>query len=305
MKRKISLSTGTFQNRYGDLEMLDIAKHLGLDAVDFDTCGSRWDYRNPNSIFSKSDDEIVEYFTKIRRRADELGIEIGQTHGRLPGFKNDPVEDDALIENARRDCLAASVLGAPVVVIHSVTTIFMGKDADPRLMHDLNFDMFNRMLPFAKQYGVKLASETFGDAPGCGCCDFFGNADELIASFERVCSVGDNAKYMSYCMDTGHTNKAIRFGNPTPGELIRRFGKNLSVLHLHDNDGITDQHKLPMTGTIDWNDVFNALDEVGYSGTYNLELQLHHFGNGFEYETAEFSVKLLRHMLKTHYGDKA
>ena len=60
-----------------------------------------------------------------------------------------------------------------------------------------------------------------------------------------------------------------------------------------------------MTGTIDWNDVFDALDEVGYHGTYNMELNLGHFGAGFELETAAFSVKLLRHMLNTRYGDKA
>lgn len=303
MKRKISLSTGHFQNKYGDLEMLDVAKSLGLDAVDFSTDGRRWDYRSPASIYSKSDEEIVEYMTRIRRRAAELGIEIGQTHGRLPGFKNIPEEDEALLENARRDCLAAAALGAPVVIIHSVTTMYMGADADPSLMHDLNFDMFNRMIPFAKQYGVKLASETFGDAPGKGCCDFFGQADELVRSFERVCAVGDNAKYMSYCVDTGHSNKATRFAQPSPGDVIRRLGKNISTLHLNDNNTLTDQHKIPMTGSIDWSDVFDALDEVGYEGIYNMELNLSHFGAGFEYQTAEFAVKVMRHMLNSRYGE--
>ena len=60
-----------------------------------------------------------------------------------------------------------------------------------------------------------------------------------------------------------------------------------------------------MTGTIDWNDVFDALEEVNYQGIYNLELQLLHFGTGFEYEMAEFGVKLMRHMLKARYGDNA
>ncbi len=306
MKRKVSLSIGHFQNKYGDYEALDIAKQIGLDAVDFDTCGRRWDYRTPESVYSKSDEEIVEYFTRIRRHADELGLEIGQTHGRLPGFRNDPIEDDALIENARRDCLAASILGAPTVVIHSVTTIYMGADAPAELMHDLNFDMFSRMLPYAKQYGVKLASETFGDAPGKGCCDFFGNVSELIKSYKRVCAVGDNAKYMSYCMDTGHSNKSTRFpGNPSPADVIRMLGPDISVLHLHDNDTFTDQHKIPMTGTINWNDVFDALDEVGYTGNYNMEIVLPFFGADFAIETGAFAVKLMKHLLRKRYGDNA
>ena len=37
---------------------------------------------------------------------------------------------------------------------------------------------------------------------------------------------------------------------------------HISTLHLHDNDTLTDQHKPPMTGCIDWNDVLDALDEV-------------------------------------------
>jgi hypothetical protein len=41
----------------------------------------------------------------------------------------------------------AKLLGAPTVIIHSVTTIHMGANADPRLMHDLNYDMFTRILP--------------------------------------------------------------------------------------------------------------------------------------------------------------
>lgn len=306
MKRKVSLAIGHFQNKYGDYEALDLAKQLGLDAVDFETVGGRWDYRNPKSVYSKTDEEIVEYFTKLRRHADELGIEIGQTHGRITGFRDHPEEDDALIRNARLDCLAASILGAPHVIIHSVTTIYMGPDAEPKRMHDLNFDMFRRIVPFARQYGVKIASETFGDATGHGCCDFFGNINEFLISYNKVCGTGDNADYMSVCVDTGHSNKATRFNNnPSAADVIRMLGRNITTLHLNDNDTLTDQHKLPMTGTLNWNDIFDALDEVGYSGNYNMELNLRHFGEGFSYETAEFAVKLMRFMLRRRYGENA
>ena len=92
MKRKVSISTGTLQKIHGDIGMLEVVRKMGADAIDFSTDGSRWDYRNPQSIYSKSDEEMIAYFSEIRRRADELGLEIGQTHGRLPGFKNIPEE---------------------------------------------------------------------------------------------------------------------------------------------------------------------------------------------------------------------
>jgi len=306
MKRKVSLSIGHFQNTRDDFEALTIAKNVGADAVDFDTCGPRWDYRNPNSIYSKSEDEFDDFFTRLKKHADSLGIEIGQTHGRIQGFKNIKEEDDALIVNAGFDCRAASLLGAPVVIIHSVGSGPFGADADPKFMQALNFDMFTRMLPYAKKYNVKLASETFGDCPSIGCCDFFGDIDQFIISYNKVCAVDDNAKYMSCCVDTGHSNKATRFNNnPSPADVIRMLGPNISTLHLHDNDTFTDQHKIPMTGTIDWKDVFNALDEINYCGNYNMEMVMTHFGKGFAVEMAEFSIKLMRYLLRERYGDNA
>ena len=59
---------------------------------------------------------------------------------------------------------------------------------------------------------------------------------------------------------------------------------------------------IPMTGTIDWNDVFDALDEINYQGTYNMELNLCHFGKKFAVETAAFAVKVMRFMLDERYG---
>jgi sugar phosphate isomerase/epimerase len=82
------------------------------------------------------------------------------------------------------------------------------------------------------------------------------------------------------------------------GDVIRRLGSLVEVLHIHDNDGVKDQHKIPGTGVIDWSDVFSALDEIGYSGCYNLEPMLNHFGENFEEAEAEFSAKVLEHMLK-------
>ena len=157
MKKKIGLSIFTLQGLYGNKKALEIAKNVGADAVDFNICGEDYDYRNPNSIYSKTDKEIEEYFTSLKDYANEIGIEICQTHGRIEGFKNIKEEDDAYIENARIDCLATKALGCPVCVMHGVTTIFLGPDADPQLYRDLNFDMFTRILPHAKKYGIKIA----------------------------------------------------------------------------------------------------------------------------------------------------
>lgn len=305
MKRLVGISTFLLQEAFGDKRAIEIAAEVGADAIDFDLGNNRDCFSNrEGSIYSKGKDAIVEYFSDIKKHADNCGIMICQTHGKGPGFKNIKEQDDLLVKDTELDCLATSILGAPVCVVHNATSIFLGPTPDPELMHSLSFDLFSRTIPYAKKYGIKIATETFGDAVEYEACDFFGNIGEFEKAYNTIKSVEELKDHFTVCVDTGHSNKAMRFNNPTPGDVIRRIGGDISVLHLNDNDTLTDQHKIPMTGTINWNDVFNALDEVGYNGVYNMELELRHFGKGFMVETAEFAVKVMRHFLKERYGEE-
>ena len=145
--KKIGLSTFVFQSLYGNKEALRLAKDAGADAVDFDLAGM--DYRNENSPYAKSEEEFVEYFSSLKKYAKSIGIEICQTHGRLPGFKNEKEHDEAFVKNARLDCKATALLGAPVCVVHAVTTMYH-MEASDEFMHELNFSQFAQILPFAQ-----------------------------------------------------------------------------------------------------------------------------------------------------------
>ena len=300
--KKIGISIFNLQRMYGDKRALEIAKEIGADAVDFST--DPQSVSNPASVYAQSDDKIAQYYGEIGRYAAELGVEINQTHGRLRICKNDPELDVICLEDARRDLLAAKAMGAKFCVMHGVATGAMGPETPPEVMRELNYELFNKILVYAKQYGVKIATESLGDSPKFGCLDFFGNATEFKNTFDKITADENNADFFTICIDTGHVHKASRFGQPKVGDAIRMMGKNnISCLHLHDNDTLTDQHKPPYTGSIDWNDVFSALEEVGYDGVYNLEVNLPCFGKGFEIETAAFSVKLFRHALNQRYGE--
>ena len=300
-KRTPALCIGAFQRIYGDAEAIKEVADIGITAVDFSTCSKKFDYRSPDSIYAKGDDAVTEYFSGIKEIADKNGVTVCQTHGRMSGFRGDAERDEALIRNARLDILAAKALGSPVSVIHAVTTINMGIDCPAEVYHRLIYDMFCRILDMAAKENIIIATETFGDA--LGICDFFGNIDEFEESYRRVCDAG-YADHFKICVDTGHSNKAMRFGNPTPADVIRRLGKNIVCLHLNDNDTLTDQHKIPCTGCIDWNDVLCALDEVGYDGYYNMELVLdRYFGKGFIKEEAAFAMKVMKNLLKDKYGE--
>jgi len=302
MKRKVGISLFNLQTMYGDRRALEIAHEIGADAVDFNLCDA-YDYRRAGNLYAKSEDEIRAYFSDLRRYAASMGLEIYQTHGRGTGFKNIPDEDNALVENARLDCIATAALGARYCVLHTCTTIVLDLSVGSALMHQLHDDMFLRILPYAVENDVVIATETFGDATGKGCCDFFGNMSEFFPAYERIAAHKEFADHFCVCMDVGHTNKATRFhNNPHPEDAIRLLGSRIRVLHLHDNDTMTDQHKIPMTGCINWNAVMDALDEIGYDGVYNLEVVLTHFGKDFAIEEARFAVLVMRQILKTRYS---
>ena len=302
MNRLVGIAIGRLQKKYGDFKALEIASKIGADAVDFSLLINT-DYRSSDSVYSKGKDAIAEYYSKLKEKADSLGIVINQTHGRITGFKNIKSQDEALVKNTELDCFATAVLGAKTCVVHNASSIFLGPNPDPQLMHKLSFDYFSQIIPFAKENNIKIATETFGDAVKYSACDFFGDFDEFVKAYKAIKDIDEFKDNFTICVDTGHSNKAIRYNNPTPANVIRRLGEDVTVLHLNDNDSITDQHKIPMTGMIDWNDIFDALDEIGYNGVYNMELNLSHFGENFMIETAEFAIKVMRNMLLNRYGE--
>jgi sugar phosphate isomerase/epimerase len=296
----VSLSTDTLQRLLGDLGAIEYAKEIGCDAIDFNLCDN--DHTKSESVYSRGDAEVIKYYTAVATRAKSLGLLINQTHGRLKGFTHDADANKITLENARLDCLATKALGATYCVMHTASNIHVGKDAPAELMDAINDDMFLSILPYAKKYGVIVATETLGDAPAFGTCNYFGNMDNFIRAYDRIARVGDNASFFKVCMDTGHTNKAARFGgNPSPAEAIEQLGSRIGCLHLNDNNGLTDQHKIPYFASIDFDAVFAALEKIGYEGVYNMEVALNHFGENFEREEAAFAVKCMRNILKTKF----
>ena len=52
---------------------------------------------------------------------------------------------------------------------------------------------------------------------------------------------------------------------------ITAIGSELRALHAQDNYGNGDSHVMPMAGTINWDQVFHALKEIGYKGDFTFE----------------------------------
>ena len=91
--------------------------------------------------------------------------------------------------------------------------------------------------------------------------------DELVQIVEYY-----NQEYkkevMGICYDFGHANVA----NADIYSDIKKIGSHLKVTHIHDNYG-TDSHNQPYDGTINWNLVRKALNEIDYDGELTSEVR--------------------------------
>ena len=296
MNDRISLSILDLQEKYGDKRAIDEAANIGLCNVDFDLLSHS--VANEGDVYLLGAEAVKEYFTSLKEYANARGVKIVQTHGRLIGYGITPERDVTFIKDAELDCIATAALGAKYSVFHTPAHNHVG-DLPAEKMFEIGVSLFSSVLPFAKEHGIKIAAETHGTASKYNKMEFFGIPENLKELVRRVRENSPAGDALCVCVDTGHTNLATNMGYPAVGDVIRDLGDLVEVLHMHDNNGIKDQHKILGTGIIDWKDVLSALSEIGYSGYYNLETMLKHYGDDFEIEEAEFSVKVLNHLLKT------
>ena len=98
-----------------------------------------------------------------------------------------------------------------------------------------------------------------------------------------------NSDNFKLCLDTGHE---LSLGL-SPAEAVRLAGKDLQVLHVHDNDGNRDRHLIPGMGVADWMDFYKALNEVGFDGVFSLEAGFNGFLPGMPMDTKIKALKVV------------
>ncbi|HMM06061.1 MAG TPA: TIM barrel protein [Clostridiales bacterium] len=98
-------------------------------------------------------------------------------------------------------------------------------DPDVGLLHSIEY-----LLPYAEDNRITLSLENTW------------RADYL----EYVWSAFPGVKELGFCFDTSHANLKDQF------YLLQKYQHLLTALHLSDNDGTGDQHRLPFDGTINF-----------------------------------------------------
>lgn len=74
------------------------------------------------------------------------------------------------------------------------------------------------------------------------CIENLYSAQEIPYIFKNI-----KHKNLKICYDIGHQNFL------TPNfDVMKEYGQYVTVLHLHDNDGVKDLHNIVGTGTVNW-----------------------------------------------------
>lgn len=253
MKTGIAMSCGF--SAEDARKKLTHVKELGYDCVDFQSFVG-----TENPFFESSLPDFEKTLGEMRQAMAEIGVEPSQTHGPWRWPPRDFTEEDRKerFEKMTRALYGTALIGAPAMAIHCIMPFGCDKNPEPEQFCEMNLDYYSRLTKEAEKVGVTVALENM-PFPALT----LSRPSEILAFVKEIGSPN-----LKVCIDTGHCATL----KESPAEAVRLVGKEyLACLHVHDNDGRSDWHWLPFTGTIDWTDFRNALNEIGFEGSVSLE----------------------------------
>lgn len=203
--------------------------------------GHNW---NTDYFYSKSEIEHISKWLK------EYGLILNDIHASDGVEKcwTSPLEHNRLVgvELVQNRIEMAAILACEVVVLHELYQ--HDHAAGGEIRWDLAARSLDAILPFAKERGVRIAFENVS----------FDSVERLLAEY--------SPDQVGLCYDSGHGNMS--------GDGLDRLEKTkarLIAMHLHDNNGNSDEHKLPFSGTLNWEWLARIIANSPYEKPMTLE----------------------------------
>lgn len=157
-------------------------------------------------------------------------------------------------DGLRREITLSRALGAQALVLHPGSLGLIEQGSRP------DFPEIRRLAQEAREAGVRLALENGKDSQWA--------LDWVLEE------IGDDPVMtnLGICIDIGHAHLSKSGGRDPVRHYLERYRASLVHLHVHDNVGEVDEHRLPGEGTIDWRAVLATLEKIGYAGPAVFEL---------------------------------
>ncbi len=252
---KISTEIESSANIIGEEKAIEYIAKAGFDAWDFSMfamCKYDWGSKalleNNHPLASNN---YLAFARRLKKIGNDYGIVCNQSHAPFP---SSCPEIRSYFKRAI-ECTAEA--GGNICIIHP--------DNDKSAAE--NAEMYIELLPFAKECGVKIATEnmwnwdTEKDQSSFAAC---ATAESFI---EHLDAVKDD--YLVACLDIGHAE--MRGSGSGTATMIYALKDRLQALHIHDNDQFHDSHQIPFSMSVDFNSVVKALKDINYKGYLTLE----------------------------------
>ena len=242
--------------RFGD-DKYKVMAELGFKTADYSLA------RTDHEIYAMPEDQMKVTLLKEKELAEANGVKIFQTHGPWRWPVKDSTEENRAerMEKMKKSIDMTVILGAKNWVIHPIMPFGdndIGTEKESKTW-EMNKVFMTEILQYAKEKGVTICFENM-PMRNLG----IGAPDEILRFVKEM-----NDENFKICLDIGHA--AIYYKTISVGDVIRKMGKEIRCLHVHDNCGWVDDHNMPLDGIVDWQDTIAAFKEVGYEGAFSLE----------------------------------
>jgi len=252
---KTSTEIASAARHIGEEKAIELIAKAGFDAWDFSMFEmARPDYATGCVIDTNHPlrgSNYLKFARKLKQVGLDNGIHCNQSHAPFP------VRIKEILDFQKRAIECTAEAGGKICVIHP----------DNYKSAEENAEMFFDLLPFAKECGVKIATENmwqWDDITDRACFSACATAEDFNKHLDVV-----NDEYLVACLDLGHA-EMMGDAASAPG-MIMALGKRLKALHIHDNDRWHDSHQIPFSMDMDFDAIVKALREIGYDGYFTLE----------------------------------
>ena len=235
--------------RFSYAAMAEYFSSVGLTAVDmsFET-------------LSRFDDSWRAVLYAAAKRIKEKNIAIPLCH--LSFYMPDP-KDALLMARYSRELMrgidAASLMGIPLAVVHPIA--WYSSEVKYGDWVRANMAFLTPIVKYAEEKGIKICIENMPSEKEAPENHLYGSCALNISSLASKLGAG-------ICWDVGHAN----ISGYKQSEQMKILDGKLDVLHVHDNDGKTDSHSVPFTGTVDWEDVAFGMRCCHFEGILDVEV---------------------------------
>lgn len=248
--------------KYSLSSAADFLSDAGFDGVDLSL-----DQLEPDG-----DDILRSVLYSFGNRAAAKGLTIPMCH--LPFFMPNPDDKAAMARFSREIACGlrmAAMLKIPDAVIHPIVRHESRRCRVLWLSENMHFLMPIREL--AGKLGITLCMENMTGKPYAthpSEAVFGSTAEDVLELAERLDAM--------VCWDFGHANLT---GLCQSVELEKLRGR-VRCLHIHDNDGVSDSHRIPfecpentpLGGCVDWEDAAEGLRLCDFFATSNRCINL-------------------------------